>query len=342
MAGNYLDALFGRFYVDGVEQELVGGINVKSPLTATVNNETGALDVSLTIEAAAQVPYDNDASELSAANVQAALDELAAAVDAIGIADVLAVDDDAGGASIEGLGFVGIAAADHETAALTIASGGGGGASSAWSIGSAVPSHAPGVGAHHVRVASSDDSALYVRHAAGWVPYIRGNLNAGRVPYTLNSTGRVASTSYLAFDGTNLSIAAPTAPAHAVNLGYLNGLGGTYTPTLSDVSASLSSASARVSTYIRIGNIVIVFWRAQAQNASSASKSFRMTLPVDPGVNFSTAIEANGSGSMGSSSGVSAVYVESIPSTKVVRVTTDHAGSSGIREWSGSFSYVVS
>lgn len=89
MAGNYLDALFGRFYANGIEQELVGGINVKSPLTATVNNETGALDVSLDADAtglpstaayttianptgSSAVPVETPLSEIVAVNVASA------------------------------------------------------------------------------------------------------------------------------------------------------------------------------------------------------------------------------------------------------------------------------
>ncbi len=45
MSLSWLDAQLGRLFSRGVEQELPGGINFVSPLSATPNLETGYLDV---------------------------------------------------------------------------------------------------------------------------------------------------------------------------------------------------------------------------------------------------------------------------------------------------------
>ena len=277
--------MFGRVAINGAPVELVGGLNLKSPLTATVNPATGMVDLSVTYDAAGEVPYDNGGSGLMATDVQAALDELAAAVadldadlGALDLEGVLNVGNNAGGNWITGLAGVSVTT-DHPTStALLLASSGTGSASSAWSIGSATPTHLPAVGSHFVRV-SADSSGLYVKHASSWVPYLRGPVSAARVPYMADNTGRVTTSSNLVFDGTNLSIAAPTANAHAVNRGYIPSgttAASTSSPTnVTDVTATW--------LWVRVGDFVTATLRVTSTNTSTSTpKSFEATLPFAP------------------------------------------------------------
>lgn len=70
--------------------------------------------------------------------------------------------------------------------------------------------------------------------------------------------------------------------------------GGTYSPTVSNATAGLGSATVRTHSYIRVANTTIVYGYLTFASNSDNSPSFQITLPISPGGNFSSVYDLLG------------------------------------------------
>lgn len=156
-------------------------------------------------------------------------------------------------------------------------------------------------------------------------------------------TNGLSSTTVFDVDATDVELDVRTDG----NCGIGNLCSGTYTPTTT-LNSNLTSVSGFVTGYIRVGNIVTVWVRANVDPISSATTtSFNFSLPVAS--NFTSSTDGSGAGTLyignpGSVLSPDSIQIISDAGNDEMNLTWNHTSAGGgavIFALTGTFTYIV-